>query len=132
MHDHEAHLVRSSWDRLRSTHGAVARSVATKLFAARPDLARLFDESDVEWQRDIFELMIAQVVRAADDAVVLATEVAESGRRHVVYGVRNADYAVLGDALLDALAEHLGGEFTSEVRDAWRAVYDRAATAMRQ
>jgi hemoglobin-like flavoprotein len=52
------------------------------------------------------------------------------GRRHVAYGVTEAQFATVGAALLWTLEQGLGAAFTPEVADAWAAVYGLLATTM--
>jgi hemoglobin-like flavoprotein len=45
--------------------------------------------------------------------------------------VRNSHYAPVGEALIGALREELSGYFNPEVEQAWEALYDLVARAMR-
>ena len=49
------------------------------------------------------------------------------GKRHIGYGAKKEDYQYLGEALLDALSQTLGDEFTPELREAWTVVYQYLA-----
>ena len=51
--------------------------------------------------------------------------------RHVGYGVKLADYDALGEALLWALEQALGEDFTPAVREAWTVCYDELAGEMK-
>lgn len=126
-----AEIVRASWDRLATVRGDVAQSILRHLAARSPASAALFDELDADAQRDTLILMMSELVRALDHPDIVDQDFQQSGRRHVVYGVRDADYTHLGSALLSALAEHLRDDFTPAVRDAWSATYEHAANAMR-
>jgi hemoglobin-like flavoprotein len=75
--------------------------------------------------------VIGAAVERLDRPDDLLPAVEELGRRHVGYGVRVGHYAVVGEALLDALGEVLGAAaFTAEAEDAWRAAYGLLATTM--
>ena len=50
--------------------------------------------------------------------------------RHSGYGVTEAHYRVVGEALLWTLERGLGPDFTPEVRAAWAKVYGVLAAAM--
>jgi nitric oxide dioxygenase len=52
------------------------------------------------------------------------------GRRHVGYGVKEADYATVGAALLWTLDAGLGEAFTADVGAAWGRVYTLLSTVM--
>jgi len=105
--------------------------MSATLFAEHPSVMKLFDDADSDAARESFVLVILEVVRSLDHPEVLTTEVVESGRRHVVYGVQSVHYDALRGALLAALATHLGADFTTEVRLAWAAAYDGVADVMR-
>ena len=62
--------------------------------------------------------------------VSLVPVLQQLGRRHVAYGVTEAQYAVVGAAFLDTLAEVLGADFTDARREAWTAVYGLMARTM--
>lgn len=53
------------------------------------------------------------------------------GARHAGYGVGDADYGKVGDALLWTREQGLGDDFTPEVRDAWVEVYILPADTMK-
>jgi len=55
-----------------------------------------------------------------DELVPILTKL---GKRHVGYGVLPAHYDVVGEALLATISDALGDGFTSEVKEAWTAVY---------
>ena len=56
----------------------------------------------------------------------------ELGRRHVDYGVRDEHYDLVGEALLWALEQGLGPEWSPAVREAWIAAYSALAGVMKQ
>lgn len=76
--------------------------------------------------------MFAQIVHAIDRPEELVSSVAALGRRHVHYGVKDADYDSIGAALLWTLEQGLGDEFTPEVKAAWAEAYLTVATVMRR
>jgi hemoglobin-like flavoprotein len=76
--------------------------------------------------------MLAQIVHAIDRPDQLVSSVAALGRRHVHYGVKDADYESVGAALLWTLEQGLDDAFTPEVRAAWAEAYLTVATVMRR
>jgi hemoglobin-like flavoprotein len=60
--------------------------------------------------------MLSEIVRVLDRPELLVSEVAESGRRHVNYGVRERDYDDVGAALIWTLEHELKSEFTPSSR----------------
>eukprot|EP01051_Picozoa_sp_SAG22_P003113 SAG22_NODE_147_length_17533_cov_46.384536_12_plen_278_part_00 len=60
----------------------------------------------------------------------LAPVLKDLGTRHVKYGVLEAHYDVVGQALLKTLEMGLGDAFTAEVRQAWTEVYGVVSSTM--
>lgn len=130
MTSHQVYLVRKSFAELLR-HGHVAALVFyRRLFELDPALRALF-KNDIEEQSrkllDMLGLLIAMLERPAG----LELELRALGLRHAGYGVRQADYATVGAALLGMLGEVLGERFTAEVGEAWKTLYAAVETAMR-
>ena len=58
--------------------------------------------------------------------------IAENSSRHAGYGVQEAHYATVGEALVWTLARGLGASFTPETQAAWVATYEALAGAMQR
>jgi len=81
-------------------------------------------------QGDKLMQMLRFAVQELDNPEQFATTFRDLGKRHVRYGVRKGHYALVGAALLSAIAELLGDRFTPPVRDAWTTFYDAMAETM--
>ena len=125
-------LIRESWEALRPVSDSVVTTFYARLFESNPSLAPLFDQTDMIEQRKKFIAMMSEIVRAIDRPDLLVSEVADSGRRHVAYGVHDRDYEDVGAALLWAIDHSLGDRSTPEIRAAWREAYDLLAAVMRR
>jgi hemoglobin-like flavoprotein len=125
-------LIRKSWELLRPQSDALAAAFYARLFESNPELARLFNTTDMAEQRRKLVVMLSEIVRALDRPAVLVSEVADSGRRHVGYGVQDRDYEDVGAALLWAIDATLGARSSPEIRAAWREAYDLLAAVMRR
>ena len=75
--------------------------------------------------------MITAMVGSLDQPDVFESIVADLTQRHPGYGVRPEHYDTVGAALLWTLEKGLGQAFTSEVQDAWVAVYGLLAGTMK-
>ena len=78
-----------------------------------------------------------KVVTTVDKAVGLLKKLdklipilVDLGKTHVNYGVEPAHYEVVGEALLATLSDALGDGYTTEVHEAWAAVWDIVKTTM--
>ena len=74
--------------------------------------------------------MIATAVNSLSDLDKLIPAVKALGARHSGYGVTDAHYRLVGEALLWTLERGLGPDFTPEVRAAWDKVYAVLAATM--
>ena len=75
--------------------------------------------------------VIGTVVDGLNRLDQLIPAVSTLGRRHTAYGVTDEHYSSVGRALIWALEQGLGADFTPEVKDAWTTVYDVLANTMK-
>jgi hemoglobin-like flavoprotein len=125
-------LVRESWRQFEPVAEQSAGFFYEKIFELDPEARRLFAKTDMEAQGRKVMRMFAEIVRALDQPEELITEIADLGRRHVHYGVRDAQYDSVGTALLWTLELGLGPAFTPEIRNAWTEAYLLFSTVMRR
>ena len=102
------------------------------LFERAPELRRLFGESGMPKQHEMFLNQLVWTVRELRHLPVLLENLSGLGDRHRLYGVRREHFPVAGEALLAALEEVLGPEFDVESRAAWTSAFASLATAMQQ
>ena len=100
-----------------------------RLFQLDPDLKALFHTDIREQGRKLMQ-MLAIAVNSLDKLTNIVPALHALGRRHVEYGVTPRHFEVVGEALLWTLERGLGPAFTTEVRDAWTAVYRTLAETM--
>ena len=86
---------------------------------------------DLASQRRKLIQTLTRVVVALDEIADLVPEIEALGRRHAGYGVTDAHYQTVGEALLWTLETGLGDSWTPEVETAWAAAYGFVADAMR-
>ena len=82
-----------------------------RLFELDPSLRPLF-KSDIRAQGQKLMQMIGYAVSKLDAPDELTLAVEGLGRKHVGYGVKDADYGTVGAALLWTLEKGLGAAFT--------------------
>ena len=125
-------LVRESWARFEPVAEQSAGFFYDKLFELDPEAQRLFARTDMEAQGRKVMQMFAEIARTLDQPDTLVSEVADLGRRHVHYGVRDSQYDSVGTALLWTLERGLGTAFTDDVRNAWTEAYLLISTVLRR
>jgi hemoglobin-like flavoprotein len=121
-------LVRQSWMQLQPVADEAARMFYVRLFEIDPALKPLFRSDMAEQGRKLMG-MLAVAIHALERIDSLAG-LQDLGARHARYGVKPEHYPRVGEALLWALEQGLGGAFTVEVKDAWGAAYVRLARRM--
>lgn len=128
--DH-ATAVRQSWVALSQDPETLTEAFYAELFRAAPEVRPMFAGSDMRAQRRKLAAALATVVHHADDLSAIVPALHDMGRRHVGYGVTDAQYDAVGRALIHAIACFHGPSFTPALRAAWIAAYSAVANAMR-
>ncbi len=131
MTPEQAVLVKESWAKVVPMADKAAELFYGKLFDMDPDLKPLF-KGDMQEQGAKLMKMINTAVNGLDRLEEVVPAVQLLGRRHVGYGVKDADYDTVGGALLWTLEQGLGEAFTSEVKEAWTMVYGVLADTMKE
>ena len=132
MNAERKRLVLESWEAIGRNHDRVAVAFYERLFEIDTGARSLFAKTDMVAQRGKFVQMLGDIVRNLDLPRELIPAVSALGRRHVEYGVRDADYDRVREALFAALAAEFGAGFTDEVRDAWEEAYALTAAVMKR
>jgi hemoglobin-like flavoprotein len=101
-----------------------------RLFEIDPSLESMF-KGDMAEQRRKLMFMLTAAVKGLPRLDRLIPVLEDLGRRHVHYGVVDAHYDTVGQALIWTLEKGLGSAFTPEVRDAWITVYGVLAATMK-
>jgi hemoglobin-like flavoprotein len=109
--------------------GAFAEDFYNELFRRQPALRLLFP-SDLAAQEKKLIDMLETAVALLGEPERLSRVLEESGRRHALYGVREQNYARVGEALLQALRAALGAAFDAETAAAWARVYGLMSETM--
>lgn len=130
MTPEQIHLVQSSWARVRPIQAAAADLFYGRLFELAPDTRPLF-RRDIHAQGAMLMQTLDHVVASLGRLDEVLPVAAQLARRHVGYGVQPAHYEQVGTALLWALEQALGADFTPALRLAWATAYAALAGAMK-
>lgn len=123
--------VKDSFARVRPIADQAGALFYERLFALDPALRPLF-KGDIGDQSRKLMAMLATVVDGLDRLETIVPMVEALGVRHHAYGIKDADYDAVGQALLWTLEQGLGDAFTPATREAWTAAYVLLTTTMQQ
>jgi hemoglobin-like flavoprotein len=115
-------LVQDSFAAVLPRTDAVAADFYRRLFEFAPETRALFRHDMDEQGRKLF-LTLATVVDALDRRDEVIPVAQALAVRHVRYGVRDAHYAAVGAALVEALRHALGERFDADTERAWTEGY---------
>jgi hemoglobin-like flavoprotein len=121
-------MVRTSYASLGDAT-TMAGGFYARLFASDPSAEELFtDGPDVMAGK--FAAELEALVEAISSFGDLAARARDLGTRHAAYGVQTTHYHAACEALIGALAEHLGERWNGDLEAAWRRAYNLVAELM--
>ncbi|WP_448214263.1 methyl-accepting chemotaxis protein [Colwellia sp. MEBiC06753] len=121
--------IRESWAKVKPIAPQAAQIFYDTLFELDPKLKPLFKE-DITAQGKKLMAMLDTAISLLDKPEKLKPALENLGKNHVKYGVKPADYDVVGEALISTLAKGLDKAFTATVKKAWTSMYQTVATTM--
>lgn len=122
-------LVKDTWAQVAPISEQAAELFYGKLFELNPAYQDLFT-GDMKSQGKMLMSMLNTAVTSLDKLDTIVPAVQALGKRHVGYGVKDEDYAVVAQALLWTLGQGLGDAFTDEAEEAWTITYTTLADVM--
>jgi hemoglobin-like flavoprotein len=123
-------ILRSSFELVVDRRPDLTMRFYEILFERYPELRSLFSR-DRAAQAQMLAQAIGAVLDHLEDAPWLASTLAGLGRKHVAYGVTDAMYDQVGDALLATLAEVAAEAWTPVVAGQWTLAYGTIASLMK-
>ncbi|MDQ8023702.1 MAG: globin family protein [Moraxellaceae bacterium] len=124
-------LIQSSWAQVVPIREQAATLFYDTLFTMDPALRPLFKGDMAEQGRKLMSVL-GVVVTSLERLNELVPTVQALGAKHAGYGVQDAHYDTVGQALLQTLATGLGPAFTEPTRDAWATAYGTLAGVMQE
>jgi hemoglobin-like flavoprotein len=115
-------LIQASFAKVAPISEPAAELFYGRLFETAPALKPLF-RGDMKEQGRKLMATLAVVVNGLGNIEQVLPAASALAKRHVGYGVKAADYAPVGAALLWTLERGLGAAWTPELAAAWGAAY---------
>jgi hemoglobin-like flavoprotein len=131
MSPEQRQIIRNTWQQVGPISDTASALFYDRLFEIDPDVRTLFRHADMASQRKKLVQAIAVVVDELDRLDALLPILEALGRRHASYGVTDAHYDTVGEALLWTLEKGLGDAWTPAAAEAWTAAYTTIAGIMR-
>ncbi|MDF1583079.1 MAG: globin family protein [Methyloprofundus sp.] len=128
---HQIQLIQASWQEVIPIKEQAAKLFYARLFELDPSVKKLF-KGKLDYQGDKLMTTLNVVVNSLDNLEQVETMLQAMGKRHIIYGVEAAHFETVGAALLWALEQGLGDNFTEEVKEAWVIAYSLIADTMKQ
>lgn len=122
MTPHQVKAIQDSFAKVVPISQQAAALFYSRLFEIAPGVRPLF-RSDMEEQGRKLMATLAFVVNGLGNLETILPAAGALAKRHVDYGVKAADYAPVGEALLWTLERGLGAQWTTELAAAWGAAY---------
>ncbi|WP_426958474.1 globin family protein [Muricoccus radiodurans] len=123
-------LVQESFRNVFPIRDVAAKLFYDRLFETDPSTRPLFTSTDLTEQGRKLMATIGFVVTGLTRPETILPAAQSLARRHVGYGVTEAQYGTVGAALLWTLGQGLGEAFTPEVESAWAAAYTLLSNVM--
>jgi nitric oxide dioxygenase len=114
--------IQESFSKLKPISDKAAELFYGRLFEIAPATKPLF-RGDMKEQGRMLMAVLATVVHGLGNLESVLPAARALAKRHVWYGVKAADYAPVGAALLWTLERGLGEQWTPELASAWAATY---------
>ena len=103
----EINLIRNSWLLVKPIQSAAGLIFYDKLFMAAPTIRHFFKD-DIHDQAGKLMAILGFVVSKLDNLDSILMDVQKLGERHNKYGAKKEHYDVVGNCLIETLAEALG------------------------
>jgi hemoglobin-like flavoprotein len=101
-----------------------------KLFAVAPAVRPLFAHTDLRRQKAMLLATLVLLRKSLRDLDAIVPKLRALGARHVAYGAEPAHYPVVGQVLIESMADVVGAAWRPEYNAAWAAALDVVVGAM--
>ena len=129
MTPNQIDLVQLSFAKVAPISDVAAGLFYGRLFEIAPEVKPLF-RGDMGEQGRKLMATLGVVVNGLKNLDAILPAAKALAVKHVGYGVKAADYAPVGEALIWTLEKGLGADFTTEVKGAWLAAYGALSGVM--
>jgi len=126
----EIELLETSFAALAPKAGELAQKFYEELFKRCPAVKPMFANIEIEEQQQKLVAALGTVISSLRSPDELAKVLSGLGAQHKQYGAMPEHYQVVGETLLDVMAEVAGGIWSPKLASAWRAAINTVAGMM--
>lgn len=130
MTSDEITLVQTTFSKVLHIADTAADLFYNRLFELDPSVRPLFAE-DISEQKKKLMATLKTVVFSLRQLETIVPAIQNLGQRHARYRVEDKHYETVGAALLWALEQGLGADWTPDVKSAWVSAYTLVAKTMK-
>lgn len=123
-------LVEESFTFIAAKGELLVADFYSELFASQPQLQRLFSGVSQQGQQKKLLAAIVLLVQNLRHPALLDSYLTELGKRHVSYGVKEADYQAVKNCLLTVLEKYAESAWSQAVASAWNETLDSVIKKM--
>ena len=123
-------LIRSNFAIVVERAPDIVERFYARLFTEQPQLKALFGRRSEKAQAEMLTGALIAVVEHLEDASWLENTLAPMGDKHRTYGVKDEMYPMVAGALVGALKDVSGTEWSAEVEAAWLGALTFVANTM--
>jgi nitric oxide dioxygenase len=119
----DVETLEESFDLVAPQGDELMRTFYDRLFETAPAVKPLFENVDMERQRQALLNMLVVLRESLRDLEDIAPDLEDLGARHAGYGAQPAHYPVVGEVLIGAMADVAGDAWKPEYTTAWQEAY---------
>ena len=131
MRASELRQLSNLFDGVLARHDDFAAQFYNELTETHPDLIGVFQRINMRSQHARFAGMLSILLNRICEGRPVQSLLADLGRQHGRYGVKDDDFEKFGTTLEIVLQRLAGAEFTPGLREAWNEVFESISCAMR-
>jgi hemoglobin-like flavoprotein len=119
----EVETLEESFDLVAPQSEELIKRFYERLFEVAPGVKPLFADVDMERQRQALLNMLLVLRESLHDLDDVVPDLEALGARHVGYGAQPEHYPVVGEVLIESMAEIAGPAWKAEYSAAWQEAY---------
>ncbi|HEY2551681.1 MAG TPA: globin domain-containing protein [Streptosporangiaceae bacterium] len=127
--DFDARVIKQTFSRVMADEQNAMEYFYGLLFAQSPEVRSLFPLAMTDLRYRVFAALV-RLIWSTDNRQAYTTQLAQLGRDHRRFGVREKHHKAFFAALLATVEQFSGQDWTEQARSAWQAALDLASAVI--